>query len=130
MLDAIGGRKFLLTLLVLGLGTAVQVLSPKGVTTEYTALLLGVVAAFHGANAMITTKTLSASDDSAQEESVPAPPAVDLTPLHAQLDAQSQALKEASDAVQAHAQVIEGMQKSLELTQLLAKAAIGVNKST
>lgn len=126
MLDAIGGRKFLLTLLVLALGTAVQMLSPKGVTAEYTALLVGVIGTFHASNAFIThTMQGSGEGDGA---SAPAPAAPDLGPLQAQLEQQSAAMKQAQEVAEVHSQTLANLQQGLELTQRLAKTAIAVKQ--
>lgn len=53
-IDSIGGRKFLLTILILGVGTFVQLKS--GMNAEYAAFLAGILAAFSASNAYVTTK--------------------------------------------------------------------------
>ena len=71
-LDAIGGRKFVLTLICVGVGTAVELYTNRGVTPAFAGLLATLVAAFGAANAFNTKQYLEA-DTSAIE--VP-----DLTP--------------------------------------------------
>lgn len=56
MFESIGGRKFFGFLLVLGLATAVQILSPSGVNEAYAALLVGALATFATANAYVSAK--------------------------------------------------------------------------
>lgn len=59
MFEKLGGRKFVLSLLVIAVGTAVQILSPNGVTSEFVALLVGVAGVFGAANAVVTNKAIS-----------------------------------------------------------------------
>lgn len=77
LIDSLGGRKFLLTLLTLAIGTAVQILSPLGVTTEFAALLVGLTTAFGAANAVITATATNAEGTT--------PAQVDTTELDGQI---------------------------------------------
>lgn len=62
MLEALGGRKFLLTLIVLIIGTVIEVRTERGISQAFVALALGLVATFHTANTVITNKTASVQD--------------------------------------------------------------------
>ncbi len=121
MLDKLGGRKFLLTLLIIAVGTAVQVLSPKGVTTEFTALLIGVATAFGASNAWVSSKAMDAASEGGSEE---AQPVVDLSPITAELDQVKANLASLSESAQTHAQSLMIMQQGVDTAQKLAKAAI------
>ncbi len=115
MLEQLGGRKFLLSLIVIASGIATAILSPKGLTTELTALLLGVLGVFSGANAVVTSK-MAGSEGS---EAAPAPIVVDLSPIESrlsQVEAQAQA---AQGDLQAVARLAENSAK-------LAQAALGL----
>lgn len=54
MLEKLGGRKFLAFLILMIAGIAVHLLSAKGVTTEFSALLLGAAGIFSAANTVAT----------------------------------------------------------------------------
>jgi len=50
MFQRLGGRKFLLAIIVIGVGTAVEIVTERGVSANFAALLGGIVAAFSAAN--------------------------------------------------------------------------------
>jgi type IV secretory pathway TrbL component len=52
--EKLGGRKFILSILVASAIVAVAVLAPASLTTEVVVGLLGVIAAYSGSNAMLT----------------------------------------------------------------------------
>lgn len=58
MLEALGGRKFIMGIVTTAAGCAVHVLSPKGLTPELVALLLGVSGGFSITNLMATKDAL------------------------------------------------------------------------
>lgn len=53
-MEFIGGRKMLLTLLVIAIGAVVEVTSRGGLSVNFAGLLVGVLTAFSAANAAIT----------------------------------------------------------------------------
>ncbi len=59
-MDAIGGRKFILAIICLLAGIAMQIWG-GGVTPSVTTLILGILGVFSGANSLITTKTLNST---------------------------------------------------------------------
>ncbi len=114
MLDQLGGRKFLLSLIVIAAGIAVAVASPKGLTTEVTALLLGVLGVFSGANALVTSKM----GPEGAEPSEVAPP-VDLSLIETRLgQLEGVALAQGEQVAQV-ARIAENSAK-------LAQAALGL----
>ena len=56
-LDKLGGRKFVLTIVVIAVGTTVQLLAPGGCNPSYASLLIGICAAFNAANSVVTATT-------------------------------------------------------------------------
>lgn len=50
LLQNLGGRKFLLSILAIGCGTAIEILSPRGVTPAFAAFLTSCVGAFAVSN--------------------------------------------------------------------------------
>ncbi len=60
-LDKLGGRKFVLTIIVMLLGTAVQLLSSGGCNPSYASLLIGICAAFNAANSVVTVNSMKGS---------------------------------------------------------------------
>lgn len=57
MLEALGGRKFILSLLVTVAGALIHIYSAKGLTNEMVVLLLGISGSFHLSNAMVSRMT-------------------------------------------------------------------------
>lgn len=88
MFEALGGRKFLMTLLVMAAGVAIEIFGPNGMSATMASFMGGLVAIFAGSNAMITSKSISASGgesvDSTPEATPSGPDKVDQ--LAAQLD--------------------------------------------
>lgn len=62
-LDAVGGRKFVLTIIVIIVGTVVQLFSPGGCNPSYASLLIGLCAAFNTANSVVTAIALKGQQD-------------------------------------------------------------------
>lgn len=123
-IESLGGRKFLLTLIALGIGTAVQILSPKGVTTEFAALLAALITSFGAANAFITAR--------AQEEPAEPPP-VDhsrVEKLEGDVDAAHGYVAQRLDAVELNiknlAEITSVTAKMSENAAKLAKTALGL----
>lgn len=56
MMESLGGRKFVMTLAAMLIGTLTHIFAPRGLTTEFTMMLLGAVATFSGANVFTTIK--------------------------------------------------------------------------
>lgn len=99
MFEKMGGRKFVLSLIVIAVGTAVQILSPHGVTESFTALLIGVAGVFGASNAFVSAKSVGAvseATDVASEPALPAGPSPEqeeqIKALEAQLAQQSQVI--------------------------------------
>lgn len=78
LMDKLGGRKFLLSLVVLLIGTGVQLYAKSGVTEAFVALLLGALGVFNAANTVVSRAALKVAnaDSPAPEEAAEPPPAV------------------------------------------------------
>lgn len=59
ILEALGGRKFLLTLAILALATVIELKTERGISEQFVALLVGVLGVFSAANATITAKAMN-----------------------------------------------------------------------
>ena len=79
--DYLGGRKFCLGIIALGIGTGVQLFGAHPVDASFAGLLIGIVGTFSVANAAITNYGPGQPDNSQQ-----APPAIDLSPIHSRVD--------------------------------------------
>lgn len=55
ILEALGGRKFLLTLVVLALAAVIELKTERGISEQFVALLIGVLGVFSAANATISS---------------------------------------------------------------------------
>jgi drug/metabolite transporter (DMT)-like permease len=60
MMTKIGGRKFLMALVVVGCSMVLEMKSEKGLTPTMAAFLAGIVAAFSAANYAVSAKHMSA----------------------------------------------------------------------
>lgn len=66
----IGGRKFLLTLLMIAVGLAVEIATPRGLSPVFASFLAGILAAYHAANTVVTKRSVGSGDN--EESDVPA----------------------------------------------------------
>lgn len=81
-MDYLGGRKFIMGILIAAAGVAVEVLGKNGLSANMAGLLIGIYAAFNTANAIITSKAVTAQES----EPVAAPvPKIDTQELEAKL---------------------------------------------
>jgi hypothetical protein len=123
MIEQMGGRKFILALIILGVGTLVQLKS--GVNESFVALLVGIMAAFGASNAFVTSRTVGAAGEA---DGAPQPN----TELEQRLAQIEQNTTEAVVALNEKAEQIAGalneVAKSAETASKLAKAALGVQK--
>lgn len=124
MLGAIGGRKFLLTLIVIAVGTAVQILSPTGVNEAFVALLVGVSAAYGASNAVITSKALA---NEAKPDSTSAA-TIDVSPVVYEVEQLKSQIAVLQEGTEAQMQALANIQQGAALTQQLLKAALTVSK--
>lgn len=87
MIERLGGRKFLLTLIAVAVGTAVELTTARGITTSFAGLLAALVAAYGAANAVITNKgiTMNAAAEGT-EEAADAVSNVDFAPIETKLN--------------------------------------------
>lgn len=66
--DNLGGRKFIMGIVVMLIGAAIEVNSANGLSTEMAALITMVYATFSASNAIVTNKQLSISTSSTATE--------------------------------------------------------------
>ena len=102
-MEKLGGRKFVLTIISLIVGTVVEVYSKNGVSATFASLLAGLVATFGVANTVLSHKAIGAKPTEAVEASEPEPTeepeeeetvlvkdipriSIDLSPVYAKLD--------------------------------------------
>lgn len=128
MLEALGGRKFLLTIIIIAVGSAVHVLSPKGMSTELTALLIGAMTAYGASNAFVTSSAISAglgegAPAPEQQQPVAPPPPLDIEPWQT---AVAETINSLQASVGSHSQAIAGLQQNALNTQKLVQAALQI----
>ena len=88
MLEALGGRKFFLTLVVIAIGMATHILSPSGLNEAAVALLVGALGVFGASNAAVSMKALGAAQESeAAADITHQVVAVDLSPIESKITA-------------------------------------------
>ena len=56
----LGGRKFILALIAMGIGTFIEIYTVRGVSTSFAGLLAGLVAAFSAANFAVSAQHFKA----------------------------------------------------------------------
>lgn len=69
MFEKIGGRKFVLTMIVLAIGTIIELNTERGVSDGFTALLIGASAVFGLSNAAVSMKALTVKEGQAESSS-------------------------------------------------------------
>ncbi len=72
-LDNLGGRKFVLAILSLVAGLLTHSLSPKGLSTEVVAMIVGILGTFSVANTVATVKAPNSQEPTDVPEQVPSP---------------------------------------------------------
>lgn len=78
-LDNMGGRKFLMAIVMLLVGAAIEVAGKNGLSVNMAGLMAALYTAFSASNALITNKQLAAQASSEPEEdSSPQPPTLSL----------------------------------------------------
>lgn len=80
--EKLGGRKFLLTLIVIGVGTAIELLTTRGVSTGFVSLLVGVLGVFSASNVAITNKAINQAPAA---DGTPSPSAIDTSLIEAEI---------------------------------------------
>jgi hypothetical protein len=76
MLDVIGGRKFLMAIILIAAGIVIEIYGKNGLSTNMASMLAGIYAIFSGSNALITNKQLAVEGSLATTE----PPSLQALP--------------------------------------------------
>lgn len=123
--DKLGGRKFLMALLCMGAGVAIEIKGPSGLSANMVALLGALYATFSASNAVITRKQLDT--EAAATASIPAAPVATLDSAPAVeairqelvpvLNAMGQELGELKSNQLNQAQAMNALQTSLSTVQ-------------
>jgi len=117
-MERFGGRKFVLTLLVILLATAVELFTERGMTEWFAGLLIGLVGVYGAANVSVSRKAIEAEIQGQEQDgaqAVPTPPSVD--PV---------AIEELKAQVASQAETMQAIAENTRLTnQLLTAAAQG-----
>ena len=124
MIEAMGGRKFLLAMICIAVGTAVQILAPAGVNESFVALLVGISGAFGVTNAFVSAKAIGAEATAPSAPVAPAAEPVDLSPLQADLNAARNDIGNLESAIRVQSEALGNLQQGSVLTNNLLKAAL------
>jgi hypothetical protein len=100
-MDKLGGRKFLGFLLILAIGTTVELVKASGLSATFASFLAGALTVFGAANAYVTTR--------AQADTSEAAPEVNLDPIVSKVT-------QLAEEQEKHAQVITTMGDNLVQT--------------
>jgi hypothetical protein len=112
--DLVGGRKMALTLTAVAVGTAIELLTERGLSPTFGAFLAGAIASFSAANVITTVKSLGIESSTATSEEPVAAPEVnkELEAKVEQLRAETEAnLTQAANAIQGMGGAIENLKK-------------------
>ena len=124
LLEKLGGRKFVLALITLVIGTIVQIQSPHGVTESFVALLVGITAAFGASNAFVSSKAISAESSEQQ----PAAPEVDLSVIEGKISEIESRVAEVDIRANQVADGLVRVAENVETVGKVARAALSVSK--
>lgn len=93
-MEKFGGRKFILTLILIAAGILVDTLSVKGISQELVALFVGLITIYGASNAAISMKALKVdSSTSAPDPAIAEQQAANLTELNGTLNQLSQTIE-------------------------------------
>lgn len=109
LFDRVGGRKFVLTLIVIAVGTAIEMCTERGVSTGFVGLLVGVLTVFSAGNVAVTRKALG-------QAPLPLAPtetqALDISPLLDKQQEQEARLQSMGTALENISKVVSALIKS------------------
>lgn len=74
MLEAMGGRKFIMALFIMGAGIVIEIKNPNGISVSMVGLLSAIYATFSASNTIITNKQAKTSDGAPEVITVPSTP--------------------------------------------------------
>jgi hypothetical protein len=112
----LGGRKMTLTILAIAVGTAVDLMTDRGLSATFATFLAGAVGAFSAANAVTTIKMASSSSEDGEEqvapEAVPDPRIPEIQERVEALRSETeQNLQQAANAIQGMGAAIDNLRK-------------------
>jgi len=126
LFEAIGGRKMAITLVVLLLGTAIELFTSRGVSEGYVALLIGASTVFGISNAAVSIKGLSVGQQQASKEaSEQGATVADETAI--KLDYVGTALDQHNEAIVKLQEELETQAQALDTATKLIKAMLKVD---
>lgn len=99
--NALGGRKFIMSLILIGVGTVIELKTDRGVSTSFAGLLVGILSAFSVANTITTVKTGAGSSQALP----PSPPLDPVPSFQAVTDSVSELSQRIADIEKASIQV-------------------------
>lgn len=127
--DLIGGRKFVLAIIIIGVCTGIQLKTGAGITESFTALMIGIMAAFGATNAYVTAKVGSeqkaepASAPEAPQAAEPAQPPEEPQQIGAN-DLVIQAINELNGKIELMASAVEAVSEQAKSANKNATAAL------
>ena len=96
--DKVGGRKFIASLVVLGIAAAIEIYGKNGLSTNMAGLLAAVYATFSASNAFTTVKSLAGEGEQQPQQQVDLAAAVQpLVPVMNQIGTELANLKAQQD---------------------------------
>lgn len=125
-LDNLGGRKFVLTVVCVAVGTAVELYTSRGVTPAFAGLLGTLVAAFGAANAFNTQQYLANGANLVDSKPDPVAP-IDFSVLDAKFEEVAHKADSALALANGVSDSMVHMATTIENAKKLAQAAIRVN---
>lgn len=80
MMDYLGGRKFVMGLIMVTAGVVIEIYGKNGLSTNMVALLGAVYATFNAANALVTSRTANAASQPVEPTEASSAPVVEAPP--------------------------------------------------
>jgi hypothetical protein len=126
-IDSLGGRKFVLTVLCVAVGTAVEITTTRGVSPAFAGLLAALVAAFGAANAYNTNQALKAS--TSPDDNAPTGPTMsDLDAIHDNMTLLISKVEDVAKTAITAGELANSHSDQIADAVKLAKAALKVNQ--
>lgn len=115
MMEAIGGRKFLMAILMLLAGVAIEIVGKNGLSVNMAGLMAALYTAFSASNAIITNKQLSTTTEQSEQ---PAQVGLKIEDVKPAFDAIDQAFVKMQQDQAQQAQVINTLQKAIQAVMI------------
>lgn len=129
--EKLGGRKFLLAIIAIAVGTLIEIKGAHGLSANMAGLLAGVVGLFGAANAIVTSKAMSVAGEQSPGNEPTVTEIVDTTIIASIVEEQvAKAVKPLEESQIKLAETLSNVGVGVSNTNKLLRVAMGQSQPT